>query len=488
MSVQVDEHRLIASICKESFYEFVKEFWDVVVPEDPVWNWHIEFLCNEMQKMAERVFVGKKKTHDLIVNISPGTTKSTIFSVMFCPWAWTNMESIRVICGSYAYNLAMDLSRKSRDVVKSAKYQSAFPKIVIRDDQNTKGYWANTLGGMRYAVGIGGSVTGMHGHFQIVDDPIDPQQAVSEPEIKTANNWMNETLPSRKVDKEVCPLVLIQQRLHQNDPTGNRLAKGIKAGKVRHICLPADMSEGYDVKPRYLRRRYEHGLMDPVRLSREVLKEERARLGEYGYAGQYGQSPVPLGGGMFKVTRLSVDKYRGKFKQLVRFWDKAATRGGGAYTVGVLMGEDIESRFWVLDVCRGQWDSSEREKIIKKVAIGDGRIVRIGLEQEPGSGGKESAENTVKMLAGYRVKAYPVGQSEGNKELRADPFSTQVNSANVYIYEDNTRIGYLISGTWLANYVDEMRYFPASTYKDQIDASSGAFNMLTRPRMRVGAL
>jgi predicted phage terminase large subunit-like protein len=287
---------------------------------------------------------------------------------------------------------------------------------------------------------------------------------------------MNETLPSRKVDKKVALTSVVMQRLHQNDPTGNRLDKGIKGGKVRHICLPADINEGYEIKPRYLRRHYKNGLMDSIRLGRDVLAEQRTLLGEFGYAGQYGQSPVPLGGGQFKVDRIRIERSAPlKFRQRCRFWDKAGTAGGGAYTVGALLGVDLDGVFWILDIVRGQWDSSEREKIIRQTAIADRRIVVVGLEQEPGSGGKESAEATVRNLAGFRVR---LDKPTGSKEDRADPFSTQVNGWNVRC----------IKAPWTTACIEELRFFPASRYKDQVDALSGGFNIISKRRMKAGAL
>mgnify|MGYP003627897395 CR=1 FL=1 len=476
---------LIRSICHESFYEFLKEFWDVIIPEEPVWNWHIEYLCDEMQKMAERVFEGKPKKHDLIINISPASTKSTIASVAFPAWTWTRFPTARHICGSHAFDLGMDLSRKCRDIINTQdrihgkpSYRDCFPDVRLREDQNTKGYFANTAGGMRKSVTVGGkSPVGFHGHFLIIDDPIDPQKVLSEAEIKNANDWMFETLPSRKVDKLVTPMILIMQRLHQNDPTGGRLAKGESAGKIKHISLPADISEGYEVKPKSLRSKYTDGLMDVVRMPRSVLREARSQLGEFGYSGQYGQNPVPLGGGMFKVDRIRIDQppQTINMKRMIRFWDKAGTSGGGAYTVGVLMGLDADNRYWILDVIRGQWDSSEREKIIEQTANMDGVKVIIGLEQEGGSGGKESAEATVRRLAGYRVR---VDRPTGDKAWRADPFSSQVNGHNVSMKKAD----------WNLDYLDELRFFPASTYKDQVDASSGGFNLIATARRKVGAL
>ena len=473
----VNEAKLVASICRESFSDFVREFWHEIISEPLVWGWHMELLCDEMQGVAERVFAGQPKAHDLFINISPGTSKSTICSVMFPAWVWTRLPHARLICGSYTQPLALELSSRSRDVVQSDKYRAAFPEIELRQDQNTKSHWKNTLRGDRYACTVGGSVTGMHGHFLIVDDPLDPRGARSEEEIKSTNHWMSETLPSRKTDKAITPLICIMQRLHQNDPTGHQLAKG--KDTIRHICLPAEDSGS--VQPPDLRAKYVEGLMDPVRLGRAVLDEARKDLGEFGYSGQYRQDPVPAGGGMFKVQRIvpdtppPLDDSRATWRGLVRYWDKAGTRGGGAYTVGALLGLDAEGYVWLLHVVRGQWAPGEREEVILQTAKTDGRRVVVGVEQEPGSGGKESAQNTARRLVGFRVK---LDAPSGDKVARAEPFADQVNSGNVKI----------AAGAWNRDLLDELQYFPESTYKDQTDACSGAFNLLARRPRRVGAL
>jgi len=484
-----DYYDVVASVCRESFFDFVKEFWDEVVPEPIVLNWHIEYLCNELQAISERVFARKEKEYDLVINISPGTSKSSICSIFLPAWIWTCMPSAGIIGGSYADNLAMDLSRKNRDVVMSEKYQKCFstryslknkklvPWVVLSEDQNTKSYFATTKKGARMSVGVGGSITGKHGDFIIVDDPLNPNQAISETELRTANRWMSETLPTRKRNKSVTPIILIMQRLHQDDPTTKMIEKAEQlladTGEypLKHICLPAE--ESPLIKPKGLRKYYTNGLMDEVRLSKKILAENRTALGEYAYAGQFSQHPVPLGGGMFKTERISVELPPAKFASKIRFWDKAGTKDGGAYTVGVLLGLDLSKRFWILDVVRGQWSSEKRERIIKETANMDGREVKIGLEQEPGSGGKESAENTVKNLPGHKVIT---DRPSGDKTTRADPYSVQVNNGNVFMKP----------GLWNKAYIDELEFFPYSKYKDQTDASSGAFNILNKKVTVVG--
>jgi predicted phage terminase large subunit-like protein len=105
----------------------------------------------------------------------------------------------------------------------------------------------------------------------------------------------------------------------------------------------------------------------------------------------------------------------------------------------------------------------------------DGRHVRVGVEQEPGSGGMESAQNTARRLAGYRVT---LDRPSGDKVARLEPFADQVNSGNVI----------MVAAQWNAAYIDELTFFPDSTYRDQADATSGAFNLLARKRRKAGAM
>jgi len=196
----------------------------------------------------------------------------------------------------------------------------------------------------------------------------------------------------------------------------------------------------------------------------------QAELGQYGYAGQVGQHPVPPGGGMFKVEHFQVATQLPlpiDIVETVRYWDKAGTEGGGAYTVGVKMCKLNSGKFMVLDVRRGRWSSDERERIIREVAEVDGSGCVVYVEQEPGSGGKESAEGTVRNLVGFHVE---IDRPTGNKVYRADPYSVQVNAGNVV----------LLQGGWNEEFIEEHRFFPHGTYKDQVDAAAGAFNALAK--------
>ncbi len=466
--------RFVAAMCRESYYQFFLEFWSLTAAEKLRPSWYLKKLCDELQVISERVFADTPKEYDLIWNCPPGTSKSSIVSILWHPWIWTRMPSARFISGSYSERLALDHSRKSRDVILSEKYQRLFPGITLREDQNTKGYFANTYGGIRYAVGVGGSVIGMHAHFISIDDPMDPQAALSDLMLAEANTWMTETLSRRKVNVMLTPMVLIMQRLHQNDPTGAMLERSTK---TKHFVLPGDTS--WEIKPPELKELYEDELLDPCRLPRPALEEAFATLGEVGYAGQYGQAPSPRGGAKFKVDRLQFRAFAPeKWKRgPVRFWDKAATLKGGAFTVGFKCAQALDDKIWILDVIREQLDSGRRESLILATAKKDGKITRIGIEQEPGGGGKTCAESTIRMLTkhGFRCIA---DKSVQDKELRADVFSQHVNLGDVIV----------LIAPWNRTLTEEMRFFPVSKYKDQVDAGSGAVNMLVKPRLRIGTL
>jgi len=469
-SMKVSSVDITSTLCRQSFYDFVLEFWETLVNEPFVDNWHIKYICDELQTVAERVFRGESKEYDLVINIPPGTTKSTITSILFNAWVWTNMPNAGFIGSSYTHDLSIQMSRKTRVVVKSSKYTTCYPDVKITFDQDAKGHFINTKGGARMSVGIGGDITGRHADFIIIDDPLNPKGARSELDTIAANTFINETLWSRKKNKDITPMILIMQRLSENDPTGMMIKEW---RDIKHICLPAT-TEG-EVKPAELKEKYIDGFLDPKRLTIKTLNEAKDK-GEYFYAGQMMQSPIPLGGAMFHVDRLNIEPVApDKWKYRMRYWDKAGTKDAGAYSVGVLMGKDLDDRFWVLNVVRGQWDSFNRENQIRKVTEADGHGVIVGVEQEPGSGGKESAENTVRRLAGYIIR---VDRPTGDKAQRADPYSTQVNAGNVY----------MLRGRWNNPYIEELRFFSLenSKFKDQVDASSGAFKFVSKPVIKFG--
>jgi len=476
---------VIRELNNRSLYEFLQYFWDVVSPHTFQPNWHIEYLCSELEKMAQRVADRQPRLYDLVINVPPGSTKTITCSIMFPAWCWTKWYWMRFICASYSSALSMESAEYCRDLIRSQKFQDLYPEINIKEDKDTKSNFKvikklegspghvpqSSTGGGRYSTSVGGTLMGFHADILIVDDPLNPSQAASDIELANANRWMEQTLPTRKTNKDVTPTILIMQRLHQDDPSGHILTK--QKENIKHICLPGEIRNyGKQLNPPSLKKFYKNDLLDPNQISWKVLRDLEADLGQYGYAGQIGQDPTPPGGGMFKVDHFIIITNAprpNEIIQTVRYWDKAGTGGGkGPYTAGVKMSKLTGGRYFVWDLKRGRWATHERESIIRSVAESDGVNVEVFVEQEPGSGGKESAESTIRNLDGFVIRADKPTGSEGNKTRRADPYSVQVNNGAFQ----------LLLGDWNHAYIEEHRFFPYSTYKDQVDCSSGAYNRL----------
>ena len=494
----VNPYSVKAELCRRSLAKYMQEIWDEICGDDLRWNWHLDFLARELEYVANRVAEGKPKEYDLVINIPPGTTKSLTLSVMFPTWCWAKWPWMKFINSSYSGALSLEHADLCRTILRSETYKRMFSNLEVKLDKDTKTNFAITQlsqgkdgrilkkpGGNRLSTSVGGTLTGFHGHILIVDDPLNPKQAASATELANANTWIDQTLSTRKVDKVTTVTIVIMQRLHEDDVTGYLLGK--KNSQIKHICLPGEILGEYaqHLKPKSVKKFYINGLLDPVRMPLKILNEFEETLGQYGYAAQFGQSPTPPKGGMFRVEHLTIiDELPVGDKRVntVRWWDKASTDlhskwGKDAdYTCGAKVSMLTSGKFVVEDIVRGKWATDAREKIIRSTAELDGVGVKIWHEQEPGSGGADSARaTTTRTLAGFNSESE---RSTGDKATRADPFSVQVNNDNVY----------LLRAPWNKEFIDELRFFPFSKYKDQADAASGAFTKVSRKRKVAGAI
>jgi predicted phage terminase large subunit-like protein len=208
----------------------------------------------------------------------------------------------------------------------------------------------------------------------------------------------------------------------------------------------------------------------PERKPLSFLDERREVMTQPSWEAIYQQQPIIVGGGELPIDKLCVlpDFDRSTPQKSVRYWDKAGTPGGGAFTAGVLMHKLKDGSYVIQHVARGQWSALEREAKIKEYTQADRTLypgVKIWIEQEPGSGGKESAEATIRNLAGYSVFADKV---TGSKHVRAQPFAAQVQAGNVR----------LVAGSWVQPFRDECETWPNGKFDDQVDAAAGTFNKL----------
>lgn len=448
--------KVVADKCRKSFFYFIKQFWGTIIKESPVYNWHIEYLCSELETVAMQLINRQPKLYDLIINIPPGTTKSTITTIMLPAWIWTNDATIRIITNSYSNDLAIEHAVKSRDIIFSDKYKRLFPEVEIRRDKSAKGSFENTQTGARYATSTGGTITGIHAHIIINDDPLNPSQSASDAERNTANEH-TKTLSSRKVDKENTPIITIMQRLHEMDVTGYLLSK--KGENIKHICLPAEVCEA--VKPYDLKTRYMNGLLDPVRLNRAILSEAKVDLGSRMYAGQYDQAPVIPGGNIIKqawfqyVTKDDYSRMNVK-SPVIFFVDTAYTENENNDPTGIIATQYHDNKLFITHGKKVYMEFPDLVKFLPQYCIENGYSNSSTIRIEPKANGL-SVIQQLKEITNLNI--IPTDTPKDSKETRLNSISPKIESERVF----------LVAGAWNGELVGEICGFPGKPHDEYVD-------------------
>ena len=456
-----------AEICLRSYFEFFKEFWGVIVPDELILAPHIKIICDKLQEIAERVIQRQPKKCDLIINVPPGCSKSTICTQIFPAWCWAKDPTIKIISCSYSATLSTQHAFKSRDVLRSDKFQKySGNKVTFKEDSDNKTLYENNQGGMRASTSVGGTITGMHAHIILIDDPINPQQAASANARNTANEFIGSTLFTRKVDKKITPTILIMQRLHEKDATGFLLGRN---NQIEHICLPAELS--VNVKPVELKAIYTDGLLDPQRMDHATLAENKKALGSYAYAGQFDQKPAPDEGGLIK---------KGWFKK-ISYLDYKNIPGSGtvnffldtAYTnkqkndPTALMACDYINNILYILASEQVWkELPDLLKHIPSFVTKNDYTTRSRILIEPKASGKSTAQSFKNST--YNVIELPAP---------VDDKTTRVSNVSPFIEAGRCII---VEGPWNDNFLHEAGVFPNGEHDDQVDNLVNAINYYNR--------
>jgi predicted phage terminase large subunit-like protein len=451
--------------CTNSFYEFLLSFWGVIIPEELVDNWHIKYLCDELQELAYYIVNRLEKPYDVIVNVPPGSTKSTITTIMFPVWLWTQDQTIKIITNSYSADLAVSLASKSRDIIMSEKFKRLYPHIELRRDVSAKSNYENTATGARYSTSTGATITGKHAHIIINDDASSPMQAQSEAERKNAIEHVR-TLSSRKVDKKNTPMITIMQRLHENDVTGYLLTLGTE---VKHICLPAEVSSR--VSPAELKEKYVDGLLDPIRISREIIKAQKIELGSQGFSGQYEQNPVAEGGNIVKrdwFNNISLSEFnRKRTNEPMDFLvDTAFTDSTKNDPTGIIGVCRIDNKIYITSAHCIYANFPDLVKFIKKFTADNGYKQNSTIRIEPKASGLSVVQQLreVSQLNVVDIKSIFVSQS---KTTNLSTVSPLIECGRVI----------LIEAHWNDEFVEQICGFPNKKHDEYVDLISYAVDI-----------
>jgi predicted phage terminase large subunit-like protein len=274
---------------------FLREAWQVLEPSRTlVWSWHYDLLCEYLDLVAQR------RIRRLIINVPPRTAKSTICTICFPCWVWATDPSHSFLCASYSRELSTEHSVARRNLITSPWYQQRWSdRFALAGDQNVKTQFDNDRRGQMIATSVGGTATGKGGDTLIVDDPLSADQALSDAERKSANDWFDGTLRSRLNDPSTGAIVIIMQRLHELDLTGFLMAT--EPAEWVHIKLPLEAEEDgrwmYPVS-RTVHDRPAGDILQPERFTPAVVAALKSR--SLIWAGQYQQRPAPLEGNIIK--------------------------------------------------------------------------------------------------------------------------------------------------------------------------------------------
>lgn len=413
----------------------------------PYYRWDWPHLV-KLQQVTDDLANGVIKR--LIIQMPPRHGKSECITIRGPVYLLSERPADKYITAAYNTTLAAKFSRRSRNVARIAG-------ISLSEERAAADDWETAAGGGIRAAGVGAGVTGHGANGIFIDDPVKSrEEAESLNYREKVWDWYTNDLYTRLEPNGF--IVLTMTRWHDDDLAGRILASE-GASEWTVLSFPAFAEENDPLG------RVEGAALCPDRYNEAALNDIRRTMGEYPFAGLYQQRPRPRDGNMFPREKAEIVDAAPANVKRIRYWDKAGTEAGGAYTAGVKMLRGPDGLIYVEDVQRKQYSALARRQLMKQTAAIDTTSVQVWIEQEPGSGGKESAETSVLDLAGYNVKTEP---ATGDKVVRAEGFAAQWQAGNVR----------LVRGEWNKAYLDECESFPNGKYKDQVDASSGAFNKL----------
>lgn len=440
---------------------FFREAWSQLEPSTELrWNWHLDCFCEHLEALS------RGQLHPRIIfNVPPGCSKSTAVSVIWNAYEWgpLNKRGVKFLSTSYEIgNVARD-TRKTRDLILSEWFQTLWPvELTRRGELDFETKEKGTRVGVPFS-----SLTAKRGDRLTIDDPHSLDGAESEVERTKAVRRFIEGGQNRLNDAKRSIIAVVMQRLHERDLTGEILSHELG---YEHVMLPMEFeparkcytSLGWEDP-----RTEEGELLDPVRFPKETLAP--FKLSQYAYAGQYQQRPAPREGGMFKVDEILKVDFAPHGCKRVRGWDIAgSTRKTSPFTAGLRLAYDHGSGILYIEDCvRRRAEIADAEALIVSTARDDGKSVEQSLPQDPGQAGKSQKVHLSNKLMGLNFSFSP---ESGTKEDRAIPVASMVNSGMVR----------MVRGDWNSALEEEMRNFPASAYKDQVDALSRAFSAIAR--------
>jgi len=453
--------RYLDTIFAQDFSAFARKVFETVSPGDAfLQNWHLD----AMTFAAKGVVDGKIKR--LITTVPPRHLKSIIFSVALPAYFLGQDPTKRIICVSYSSELAIKHAIDFRAVLSSEWYRRVFPKTVVSREKDTQVETMTTSRGYRYATSLGGTLTGRGADLIVLDDPQKPDEALSEAFRNSAGQWFDTTLLSRLDSKSDGAVVIVMQRLHEDDLAGRLLEKG--GWQHLKIAAIAEEDESIPVGPGRVHQRVTGSVIDPRRETREDLERLRQSMGELFFSGQYMQAPIPLAGNLIKADwfkHYDVAPTQVYEDLLVVSIDTAMKGSPSAdysvATVWLARGDNA----YLIDLWRERVDYPELRRAVHglREKYHDATI----LIEDKGSG-----TSLIQDLRADNIAVIGI-DPDGDKLTRVAKISAQFSAGAVF---------FPTKASWLSGLIAELLGFPNTKHDDQVDSVSQALSWIKQHR------
>ena len=447
-----DPAAFLRAVQRKDFAWFLRGVFFILSGGDSLaWNWHLDAIAYQLG----RVRAGKSQR--LLVTMPPRNLKSIAISVAWVAWMLGHNPRLKFVCVSYSDELALKLARDCRMVMQSSWYRELFPRTIIAASRTAVHDFETTAGGNRLATSIKGTVTGRGGNYLIIDDPIKPDEAMSETTRTGVNESFSRTLATRLDDKENGSIVVVMQRLHEEDLAGALIEKG----HWDHLSLPAIAPEDAVIRLTRGRvhRRKVGDVLHPARESRHTLGQLRVSLGSAVFSAQYQQQPVPAAGNMAKADWLrrydcSSLPHGGR---VVQSWDTASKDGIHNDWSVCVTAHVYRREIRILDVWRARVDFVGLKR----------EVMRLAREWKPQALLIEDAASGMQLLQTLRNEQpsgvpMPIARKpEGDKATRFSAICPMIEAGQLLLPTE---------APWLADFKSEILGFPNARHDDQADA------------------
>lgn len=456
----IDEYRHVLQHDLNSFVE--RSFYELNPQTRFVDGPHIQVINSKLEACRR----GDIKR--LIINLPPRHLKSHCASIAFPAWFLAHRPSSNVICVSYGQDLADKLARDSRTLMQAAWFKQLFP--VRLSDKKAVDDFMTMERGCRMSTSVGGVLTGRGADLIIIDDPLKPDEALSDSGRKAVNEWYDNTLLSRLNDKANGCIIIIMQRLHQDDLVGHVLEQ--EDWDVLSFPAIADEDQTFEISDALGTRRFSRTVGEPLHPARETLatlKVIKHRMGDYNFSAQYQQNPTPREGAMVKTAWLQfydTHMLPKRFTGIVQSWDTAnKTSDLNDYSVCTTWGTK-DGRYYLLDVFRKRLNYPQLKRAVCDLKA---KFSPISILIEDKASGTQLIQD-LKHDGVLGIKPYEP-PSGTDKTMRLHLQTTAFENGLVHLPKQ---------AAWLSDYVAELTTFPGTKFDDQVDSTTQALAHLQK--------